>query len=366
MNPRERMMAVLNGEEPDKTPIVAFDFTRIGSQGGWLRRLIKRGLGIARFLSPYRPTYWKRGDYGDMNFHLQDVKYTQIYYVEEGLRKIRHSLETPVGTVTGVVAMNPVGEVPLLRGAQQEYFVKERSDWRVMNYIFKGILNNLSPNYEAFKREEDELGDTGLCYGFVEKTPFQRAWVELASLERTIVDFEEKPEELQEFLEIQRQLHLKQAEIAAESPIKFIDILEHVTNVISPRYYREYCLPYYEIYRKALQGTGKLLGAHMDGQFGHLKKEISETPLNVIESFTVPPVGDVSIREAKSLWPDKILFINCPPHVNNGTPEEVRGAYEAILKENGGKKGLLIEHSEDMPLDKIETNLSIALDVFGY
>jgi len=360
MNPRERVMAVLNREEPDKIPVMASDFARIGSQGGWLRRLMKRGLGVYRLCHPYKPSI--RG----MDFYLEDVKYTQIRYLEKGIVKFRHLLETPVGTVTSVTRVNPVKDVQLLMGAHEEHFVKERSDWRIMSYIFKGILDNLSPNYDAFEREEDELGETGVCYGRIGKTPFQRAWVELASLERAIVDFEEKPEELQEFLEIQKQLHTRQAEIAAESPIKFIDITEHTTSVISPKYYREYCIPYYEIYSEALKGTGKLLGAHMDGQFGHLKKEIGETPLDVIESLTVPPVGDVSIAEAKSLWPDKILFVNCPPHINNGTPEEVRGAYEAILEENGGKKGLLIEHSEDIPLDKLETNLSIALDVFGY
>lgn len=360
MTPRERVMAILNGEEPDKTPIMAFDFLRAGSQGGWLRRLVKRGLGVGRFVPPYKPTYRR------MNFSLEDVRYTQTHYVEKGIIKFRHTFETPAGTVTGVMRNNPVGEVPLSWGDYEEYFVKKPSDWRVMSYIFKGIFNKLTPNYTAFEREEDEIGDTGICYGFVGKTPFQRAWVELASLERAVIDFEEKPEELQEFIEIHRQLHTKQAEIVAESPAKFINIVDHITDVISPKYYREYCLPFYHIYSKALNGTGKLLGVHMDGRFGHLKKEIAESPLNIIESFTVPPVGSVSLTEARKLWPDKILFVNCPPHVNWGTPEEVKNAYRAILEEWGGKKGLLIEHSEDIPLEKLEMNLSIALDVFGY
>jgi hypothetical protein len=300
-----------------------------------------------------------------MNFCFEDVRYTQIRYLENSITKIRHSIETPVGTITAVTRINPL-EVKLLRGGYEEHFVKEPSDWRVISFILKNILDNLSPNYEAFEREEDELGDTGVCYARIEKTPFQRAWVELASLERAAIDFKEKPEELLEFIKIQRQLHMRQAEIAAESPAKFIDILEHITNIISPKYYREYCIPIYEMYSKALEGTGKVLGAHMDGRFGHLKQEIGESHLKVIESFTVPPVGDVSLTEAKALWPDKILFVNCPPHVNNGTPEQVKDAYTAISEQWGGRKGLLIEHSEDIPLDKVEMNLSTALDVFGY
>lgn len=360
MTARERVLATLNGEKPDKVPIMAFDFLRAGSQGGWLRRLAKRGLGITRFCYPYQPYY--RG----MSFYFEDVKYTQINYVEGGLRKYRQVLETPVGVATGVIRCNPIHDVPFAWGAQEEYFVKEPSDWRVMTYIFNRILANLAPNYDAFMREDDEVGETGICFARVDKTPFQRAWVELATLERVAIDFAEQPEELVEFLAVQKKLHIRQAEIAAESPAPFIDIMDHITNVISPRYYRQYCNEYYRIYSEALAGTGKVLGAHMDGRFSHLKDEISQGPLQVIESFTVPPVGDVGLTEARNLWPDKIFFINCPPHVNNGSADEVRNAYIAIQEERGDCKGLLIEHSEDIPLGKVEMNLSVALDVFGY
>ena len=46
MTPRERVMAVLEGEEPDKTPIFMLDFMRVQLPGGWSRRLQERGLGI--------------------------------------------------------------------------------------------------------------------------------------------------------------------------------------------------------------------------------------------------------------------------------------------------------------------------------
>lgn len=361
MTPRERVLAVLNGEEPDKIPVMAYDFLRQGSQGGVFRRLVQRGLGIIRNVSTFKPTY--RG----MNFRLEDVTYTQTHYVENGIVKYRETFETPVGSVTGVMRLNPIaGEAPLLLGDYEEYLVKEAADWRVISYIFKGISDKLGTNYETFEREEDELGDNGICYGRVGKTPFQRAWVELAHVERAIIDFEEKPEELEEFIEIQRQLHSRQAEIAAESPAKFIDIVDNITDLTAPKYFREYCTPFYEIYSRALEGTDKVLGVHMDGRLDHLKREIGESPLRVIESFTVPPIGSVSLTEAKTLWPDKILFVNCPPHVNWGSSKEIRAAYEAIVEEWREKRGILIEHSEDIPSEKLEMNLSIALDVCGY
>ena len=74
----------------------------------------------------------------------------------------------------------------------------------------------------------------------------------------------------------------------------------------------------------------------------------------------MPLAGDISLTEVKSIWPDKILFVNCPPHLVWGEPEEVRKGYEAIAEEWGSKKGLLIEHIEAIPLGKEESHLGEA------
>ena len=364
MTAREKVMAVLAGEEPDKIPVLVQLGLKTGSPGGWMRRLEKRGLGFFDYIEPFKP----EGFRPPLSIpHLEDIKYTQIHYLEKGLVQFREIIETPIGSITDVVRF-PTPEARILTsGTHEEYFVKEPSDWRVINYIFKGMLDKLVPDYEALERREDELGDRGIALVMPpERTPYQEAWARLASLERTVIDFAEQPEELQEYIEIQRQLHTRVAEILAESPAKFINIGEHITNTISPKYYREYCIPFYEIYSKALEGTGKVLGTHIDGLAGHLKKEIREAPFKVFDSFTVPPVGDVSLTEAKSVWPDKILFVNTPPHLAWAKPEEIRKGYEALIEEWGSKKGLLIEHCEEMPLEKVEPHLSVVMDVFGY
>lgn len=364
MTARERVMTTLTGEEPDKIPVVAFDWLRVGSQGGWVRRLVKRGLGIIRLVPAYRPAFLPPLV---VNPHLEDVAYIQRHYVEKGVLKYRQTYETPVGSVTGVVRMNPIGDALLVCHAQEEYLVKEASDWHIMNYIFKRMLDEMVPNYQAFEREEDELGETGITWVGIERSPFQMAWIDLAGPERAFIDFKHQSKEIQEFIEIHNQIHRKAAKITAECKAgKIVDITENLTNMITPSMYRDYCMPLYEMHSKALEGTGKILGCHYDGLIGHLKKDIAQTPLNFIDSFTVPPVGDMSLTEAKSLWPDKVIFMNTPPHLALLDYEEVRKGYEAIAEEWGSKKSLWVEHSEEIPLDKVEMHLSAALDAFGY
>ena len=100
---------------------------------------------------------------------------------------------------------------------------------------------------------------------------------------------------------MQKCLHTRISEFAAECPCKFINIGDNITDTVSPDYYRKYCLPIYEIYSTQLEGTGKLLGVHMDGLLGTLRKEIAESPISVIESFTVPPAGVISLAEARKI-----------------------------------------------------------------
>lgn len=358
---RERVLAVLRGEEPDKTPLMYFDFLRAGSQGGWMRRLSKRGLGLWKLDWAHAPGIVLAASWIPF-YALEDVKRIETHYAEGGHYKVRTSFETPIGTVSCVNRWNPVlYAVP----ATEEWYVKEPSDWRVWTFIFEKAFDTLAPNYEAWKLSDDEVGDGGLVYTALGKTPFQNAWLTFAGPERAVIDFHEQPEELQEWIEGQWKYHRRIAEIVAGSPAQYVDCMDHITDFTPPKYYREYCIPFYEMYSEALEGTGKVLGIHMDGRFGHLKKEIAEAPFKVIESYTVPPVGDVPLSEARKIWPDKYFFVNPPPDLNFAEPEEIRNAFRALLEEAGHRKGLLFEHTEEIPLERVELYLSAVLDVLN-
>ncbi|MFC2017806.1 uroporphyrinogen decarboxylase family protein [Chloroflexota bacterium] len=364
MTPRERILAVLNGEEPDKIPVAC-----LGSMPGFefcpeiaLERLKKRGLSILRMSSIYTPV-WSVLSGRDPG--LPDVKYTGTEYVENGILKQRQTYKTPAGNITCVIIANPIDNVALSR-TPQEYLVKQPSDWRVVNYITRAILDNLAPMYQHFQREEEGLGDEGIAYIILGITAWQNAWITLAGPERAIIDFHQQPDEVQEYIDLDRRWHTRLAEFAADCPAKYLVIQENMSDMTSPRYYREYCLPIYEIYAKHLHGTGKVLGAHMDGPLGKLKKEIAESPINVIDSLSVPPTGDVSLTEVREIWPDKMVFMNTAAHLSWAEPAKVREFYKALAEEWGSKKGLLLELCEHLPLETVEAHMSAALDAFGY
>lgn len=325
-----------------------------------MRRLKARGMGITHLVPPYKPMFF----FDHMiNPELPDIVYSKTWFYEGRVMRIRHQFETPVGVVDSVVAVNP--DDKLLSNSPQTHFIKSESDWEVINYIFRRMRDEMRPNYKEMLDDQEDLGDSGYTIAVVDKTPFQRLWIEIAGVEQTVVDLMDRTEGFLQFLELQFSFHKQAAEITAGCPSDQVNIIDNITNIISPRYYREFCLPVYQIYADAFAGTNKKIAVHFDGLFGHLKKEITDSPIDIIDSFTMPPTGNVSLTEARQLWPDKIPYVNLPPHLAHASDEDIRQGYSDILSEWGSKR-LTIEHVEDLPIHVLERHLSCALDVCGY
>jgi hypothetical protein len=360
MDARERILTLLSGEEPDRVPVLAADTVRVGPPGGWVPRLTARGLVLLRRICPYRP-HWNFP--AAFQTFLPGIRCTSTYYLDGGRMKICFTLETPAGEVSSVIAVKLTGT--LAAYAREEPFIKQRSDWRPFTHLFQVLTRVLSPNYDEFIREQETLGGRGFVLGYLTKSSFPRAWVQLASPEQAVLDFKQMPAELEEFLEAERAFHHKAAEIAAGSPAQVLNLYDNITDMVSPALFERFCVPTYQIYADALRGTGKLLACHMDGRLGHLRQPIARSPIQLIESLTVPPVGNLPLSEVRAAWKDKIIWINCPPHLTYVPLDRIRQGYQEILDEWGDRR-LAIEYVEDLPDAEMEPHLGVVLDLCGY
>jgi len=65
-----------------------------------------------------------------------------------------------------------------------------------------------------------------------------------------------------------------------------------------------------------LHGKDKILAVHLDGRLKCLRDLIASSRIDVIEAFTPPPIGDISIEEARATWKGKVLWTNFPATVS--------------------------------------------------
>ena len=120
-----------------------------------------------------------------------------------------------------------------------------------------------------------------------------------------------------------------------------------------------YCVPVYEMLGRYISGTDKKLAVHMDGRLASLKNAISDAEFDIIEAFTPPPMGDVSLKEARQIWRDKAMWINFTSSVHIESPEAIEAHTRQLLEEAGSKRGFAMGITEDAPVAALEKSLGI-------
>ena len=94
--------------------------------------------------------------------------------------------------------------------------------------------------------------------------------------------------------------------------------------LVNPRLFEKYFMPEYEKEAKVLHEHGKLMFVHMDGRRGGSFPSVAKTPIDIIEALHPPPMGDLPLSEALSLFKDKVIWAGYPGSVYTLGPEAVK------------------------------------------
>jgi hypothetical protein len=183
------------------------------------------------------------------------------------------------------------------------------------------------------------------------RTPLQTMLVDYAGLANFSLHLVEYPEEMQALYEALLVNFRRLVEIVAAGPGRYINVLENFTaETLGPRRFKQYLLPVYAETFGMLHQAGKVVGCHYDGKIRQVKELVAGSPVDLIESLTPPPEGDMTLAEARAAWPDKLFWSN----INLGCYELPAEALrqEIICRVQGGApdgRGLAFEVSEDTP-----------------
>jgi hypothetical protein len=101
-----------------------------------------------------------------------------------------------------------------------------------------------------------------------------------------------------------------------------------------------------------MHAHGKLVGCHFDDDCKSLAVAIAETDLDYIEAFTPSPDTNMTLGEARSAWPGKVLWVNFPSSQHLRPDAEVEQVVMGLLDELGSCRGLLMAVTEDVPANR--------------
>ena len=339
----ERLDAFWSGEQPDRIPYTIYqnEWKHTATDPRW-QPLYEKGLGVTWHLASVKEE-WAHG-----------IEMAHDTWTVDGQKHERHTIKTPVGEIYD----------SLVDEWQKKYFLETAEDYRVMTYVARHTT--LQPAYEAFAEKARQIGPYGIPLVMLGRTPLQSILVDFVGLENFAYQLVDLHDEMMELYDALLDVLRRKVELVAGGPGRFVSVLENFTaDSLGPVRYRQLLLPVYQELFPILQRAGKIVGTHYDGQLSACKHLIAQAPIDLIESLTPPPEGDMSLAEARAVWPEKLFWSNLNVACYYLPPEELKKiVWQRIQEAAPDGRRLAFEVSEQYP-DNWPESVGAVLDALA-
>ena len=344
MNIRDRILAALNWEEPDIIPLTTYNWF---IHTGEIERLLRES-GVGIVLRP--PAHQVE--------HREVEIFTRTYW-ENGRKYTRKTLRTPIGDV--YKTLEPENAYATSSWIK-EYYIKGPDDYKIMEFIINDAIYH--DTHDLIREDVRRIGGDGLVYVRIAKVPIQEMLYQYMGFDRFSTDYYERRDLFDSLYNCMLRRYEELFDLAIGAPVEILLFGDNITSdVVGRERYREYCMPVYTQLQDRLAGTNKKLAVHMDGRLASLKTDIAESRFDIIEALTPPPMGDVSVKEAREIWSDKALWLNFTSSVHIESPKTIEAHTRQLVEEAGSKKGFAIGITEDAPVEALERSLGIITKV---
>lgn len=266
---------------------------------------------------------------------------------------------TKVGSLTEVRTYSPEADSWFLTG----HPVRTEEDFKTLQYMMENTV--ITENLGHFENDFRNLGEDGLfvpSIGLHSKTAFQslvEQWCGTEALVYALCDF---PEAVEECLEVMRERDRETVRISVQSSAEMFNFFEDSsTTNISPALFEQYTAPEINEWGRMIHKEGKLLLHHACGHLKDLLPKIAETEIDVLESVSPPPTGNVSIAECGKKLPEHIAIIGGiePTFFRNCTMEQLEACVTELLNDREGKRYVLANSDSCPPGVKYEKFLRV-------
>ena len=253
--------------------------------------------------------------------------------------------ETPVGSVSQHIRREGGYGSDYI----SKHYVSTPQDYEVMQYIVERTV--MLPNHDMVRRRIDDLGDDGVVFGRLDRSPFQKMLIEIADPQQFLMDMISELKEAADLLGLIAERLDEQAAMACESPAEVIWQPDNVTgDMTSPTFFAKYNLPLYKRNAERFHAAGKVYAVHMDGRLGPLRDMIRESGVDVIESFSLPVMGgDMTLPEAQAAWPEQAVAPNFPSTLCLENDDAIRAFLSSVIETRVPNRPLMLQVSEDLP-----------------
>lgn len=290
MDIKQRIEAVLHGGQPDRVPYVPYD--NLVPRGDFERELRNRGMGLCL----RRSGIWSELRGVEVQHKTEgDMAYT-IYRTPKG--SVRTARKTHVGRISD-------GE-----SIEAEWMIKGVADFEPVIFMVENTV--FHADYPGFLAHVRDVGTDGVVRFEGPEPPYDQT-AAYFSLGDWAQAQHEWPREFAKLLDSVERRTEAMMPLLLEAPAGFVS-LGSLSGIYGPRQYEQYVIPFYERWVPRLREAGKITSLHAhNSNLSAFAELVKRTQAPVIEAFTPPPVGDLSLAGARAAWgPEVVIWVNFP------------------------------------------------------
>ena len=321
----DRVTTVLRGEKPDRLPFIdrMEIWHKSKSQEGTIPEQFEGmslneihqavGIGRQKFTAPYA-----------FKLHGVDVIYTfenEVIYRESApvteyfpAQWAPDQVPRDKAGKTVIEYISPIGKLSLayevaesmvaMSGVEPyltQHLIKSEEDYRIAEHIIEHT--EIVPQFDKILHAERELGENGFVVPCLHRIPFQQALLEYLGEVPLFTAIYDNPRLLDRLIQLLDQQFMQILQQLSDLPAIYVEFGDNLDGMMTnPKLFEKFNLPYYQKYSEILQGQGKNVGSHTDGNLKPLLHLLAESGLDVCESFSPAPLTECTFQEAWDIW----------------------------------------------------------------
>jgi hypothetical protein len=250
---------------------------------------------------------------------------------------------TPRGSVSAK-SRTHLGRISDGSSVSTERLIKNVDDYAPVIFMLEDAIFHLDAS--IYRDTQRDLGSDGIVRITGIRPPYDASQYYF-SLERWAAEQVDHPEHFGRLLQALENYADRQLQLLVESPGEFVG-LGSIDGWYSPGKMKEFVLPFYQKVVPRLQEAGKLCAVHAHAsKLKGCKELIVQMNFDVVEAFTPPPIGDLSLAEARAAWGrDTVIWVNFPETIFWLGEKETREYTADLLRSDPPGDALVIGMTE--------------------
>jgi hypothetical protein len=192
-----------------------------------------------------------------------------------------------------------------------EHLVKGPEDLPALAAIYEDEV--IAPDPDAIARarlRRDLIGGDGLLMGPMDGTPLSMMYRVYSGVAVLAYLWADAPAALRDCFAVMEANYLQRLKVGVQSDIDIVVSVDDTsTTVISPAMFEVCNLDLTDARAEAAHAAGKLYFHHSCGLIRNLLPLYRRTKVDAVHAFTIPPVGNVTVREGRRALGDRITIM---------------------------------------------------------